>query len=238
MKVRQLFEATNWRDVPQVRVSNIYPGNPRYNDLLALTSKDEIEKVKRKSLLTNVKKRYKGASFVVVGKTNTDDVYFRICKSDIKESKVSEGAFVIKNQDGKEKRFKDTKSDEAKAWASSATPKKRSAEKYTQEWWKAKELRDHDALVPWSPITESDVYPQLEKFVKSNWGATQYDLSSMMGAPSQKLVDGVKCTTRYIRVMVIHFVDHHLGLESDTEESYRIEVSRDPRNPKKLNFSL
>lgn len=155
----------------------------------------------------------------------------------LQESQISEGVYVVKNKSGDEKRFKDANSDEAKAWKSSES-KSKNLEKYTQEWWKVKERRDYDAIVPWSPITESDVYPQLKKFVKDTWGATQYDLSSMMGATSEKLVDGVKCTTRYIRVMVMHEVDHDAGLENDVEESYRIQVWRDPKNPKKLNFSF
>lgn len=61
----------------------------------------------------------------------------------MKIQELFEGSFVVKNKDGKEKRFKDADSVEAKAFKVSST-KKASPEKYSKQWWIAQEEKAMD----------------------------------------------------------------------------------------------
>lgn len=80
MKINELFETKD------VRISNVREGDPLYNDLLKLTSAEELAKVVGNAITAGVAKRYKGASFIVVGfKDPSRKPYFRIDKADIKK---------------------------------------------------------------------------------------------------------------------------------------------------------
>ena len=82
----------------------------------------------------------------------------------MKLQQLLEGMWIVKNRDGKEKRFKDDNSPEARAWAASSSPvKKRKAAKYSDDWWH--DNLDHDGPPPWDKfvswnVTDSAAYKQ------------------------------------------------------------------------------
>lgn len=164
---------------------------------------------------------------------------FKEAPGAVQELQVNEGVFIVKNKDGKEKRFKDLNSAEAKAWKSSTTAKKikkPTAEKYSQEWWEDKEFDVE--VVPWTRIDMDEILSKtIEKTVKDLWGASSYDILGP-GKAQTKIVDGVNCASLVIRVMVLHSKDDDLGLDDDVEETYKITFTRNPKSPKKFTANI
>lgn len=142
------------------------------------------------------------------------------------ESALNEGAYVIKNKDGKEKRFKDSNSPEANAWASSSAPAKLA--KYSQEWWDASDME----VVPSTPISGKDDV-EINRIVKSEFTLTA-DWS--LGKKSIVKRQDVDCAAILVRVSYEITPEDNLGVENTTEESQAILVARDPKKPNKLEF--
>ena len=141
---------------------------------------------------------------------------------------LTEGVWVIKNKDGKEKRFKDDKSEAAIAWKNSSSPvKAKKPSKYSEEWW-----RDQDAgTLPWDKITDLD---GIDYIIKDHFGSIQTDID-MMG-PYRTEVNGVPVAGRKVRVMFRITPDDDMGVDEPTEDAQWIKVRRDVKNPEKLVF--
>ncbi len=136
----------------------------------------------------------------------------------------------IKITEGKEKRFKDADSPEAKAWERSESPKKTKATKYSQEWW-------HDQnvdLYPDSKITHDDD-GQVERLIKTEMHKMAPD-DWTFGNHYTKNVDGVTVAGRVVRVGWMFTRGDDLGLDHDTEHYENFGIIRDVKNPKKFVF--
>lgn len=142
---------------------------------------------------------------------------------------IHEGAFVVKNRDGKEKRFKDANSDEARAWQQSESPKK--AVKYNQEWWNNQDVDVH----PLTKITHDDD-GQVARILKDE--GPEADDWTFAGHYTKK-VDGVMVAGRIVRVGWIFTKDDDMGHAEgdDSVEHYQnFGIVRDVKNPKKFVF--
>lgn len=152
------------------------------------------------------------------------------------EELLHEGMWVIKNKDGKEKRFKDDKSSAALAWKDSSSPKrpsKKKAEKYTYDWW-----MDSDAdVLPWDKIEDVD---NLYKYIKGGTGVIREPDDWTFGGSYRDEVDGVPVAGRKIRLMYLITKDDDLGIDDNdgegVEHSETIGIVRDVKNPKKFVF--
>lgn len=145
--------------------------------------------------------------------------------------KLKEGLWVVKNKDGKEKRFKDANSAEARAWKQSESPKKApKAAKYSQEWWD-----DQDVDVyPDTKITHDDD-GQVERLVKTEMHKMAPDDWTFAGHYTKK-VDGVVVAGRIVRAGWMFARGDDLGLDHDTEHYENFGIVRDVKNPKKFIF--
>lgn len=153
-------------------------------------------------------------------------------------------AWVIKNQDGRERRFKDKDSADALAWKNSSSPKKEKVVAYTDEWWDTRVDRGFDGVTPDDRIDtydSSDEIGALFKQTAGNWDIN--DLHVIARIPVK--VDGTTCATATIRVSYEYDLKE-LGMPADDEsitmhgndgvglESTTITVRRDRQNPSKL----
>ena len=106
------------------------------------------------------------------------DLDGNVTETDLKESVIAEGTFVVKNLDGKEKRFKDENSNEAKEWAKSSSPKK-ATKKYSQDWWSDKidaASANAHMVTPWSGYMRFTDPEAIDKIVKAEFkSATNTD---------------------------------------------------------------
>ncbi len=145
------------------------------------------------------------------------------------------GMWIIKNKDGKERRFKDDESPEAIAWKNSSSPKKApKVALYSKEYWEAKEDAGAD-LLPWTKIRDDyAATDKIEQIVKDQFGDITYDWT--IGKMSEKLRDGVPCATADIRVMYEIKPEDDLGVDEPTSDAQGIIVGRNPKNPKKIDF--
>jgi hypothetical protein len=142
---------------------------------------------------------------------------------------LTEGVWVIKNKDGKEKRFKDDQSEAAIAWKNSSSPvKTKKPAKYSEEWWRAQDDAD---TYPWDKITDLG---GIDHIIKDRFGSIQTDMD-MMG-PYSKEVDGVPVAGRKVRVMFRITPEDDMGVDEPTEDAQWIKVRRDVKNPEKLVF--
>lgn len=152
----------------------------------------------------------------------------------MKISELLEAAWVIKNKDGKEKRFKDSNSPEAKAWAASSAKLK--TPMYSKEWWDKKVASSYDVIAPWESIHDGDIpSATIKAAVKDLYGSSAYDI---MGTKrlADTTVDGVRCARIALNVMVLHTAADDLGIENDAEEIYKITFTRRIDDPKKFNY--
>jgi hypothetical protein len=168
-------------------------------------------------------------------------------RNQVDEAVAGKGHWVIKNKDGVEKRFKDDESPAAKAWKDSAAKKRApavKAEKYSQEWWEAKEdkaERYGDVLTPWSRIElgvgGGDLSNDEVEAVGKDQGFGTIDDFHKLGTGETK-VDGVHCATIRIRVVAVYTKEDDLGIEGDepVSDSYNVMLRRDTQNPKKFVF--
>lgn len=145
---------------------------------------------------------------------------------------IHEGMFVVKNKDGKEKRFKDANSAEARAWKQSESPKKApKAAKYSQEWW-----HDQDVDVyPDDKITHDDS-GQIDKIVTKEMGGLKPEDWSF-GKHYSKEVNGVTVAGRVVRAGWMITKDDDLGTGDEPVEHYEnFGVVRDVKDPSKFVF--
>ena len=145
---------------------------------------------------------------------------------------IHEGVFVVKNKDGKEKRFKDANSAEARAWKQSESPKKApKAAKYSQEWW-----HDQDVDVyPDDKITHDDS-GQIDKIVTKEMGSPKPE-DWTFGRHYSKNVNGVTVAGRVVRAGWMITKDDDLGTGDEPVEHYEnFGVVRDVKDPSKFVF--
>lgn len=157
----------------------------------------------------------------------------------IKESTLDEGSkgwWVLKNKDGKEKRFKNDQSPEAIAWKNSSTPKKTTVKlaAYSQAYWEKKEMEGAERL-PWTKFRDDDLaYDEIEKIVKDHFGNIKYDWTFEQSG--EKVRDGVHCAAQVIRVMFEVGPEDDMGLDHHVQDAQNIIVARNPKNPRKIDF--
>jgi len=155
--------------------------------------------------------------------------------------KVSEGMFVVKNKDGKEKRFKDDNSAEAKAWKQSST--KKSSVKlaaYSQAYWEYKEQNATSSIVlPWDKIDPTEIGDQFDR-ISAEQGFGRMDDFTVLGQSFGE-VDGVKVRKVKVRMVFSFGKEDDLGLDVKNDERISdvqtITLRRDTINPKKLVFA-
>ena len=173
-----------------------------------------------------------------------DDAHYD-AHNQVDEAVAGKGMWVIKNKDGVEKRFKDDESPAAKAWKESSKPKRApavKAEKYSQEWWEAKEEKGgYDVLTPWTRIELGMGHGELStdelEAVGKDQGFGNVDDFHKLGTGETK-VDGVYCATIRVRVVAVYTKEDDLGIEGDepVSDSYNVMLRRDTKNPEKFVF--
>lgn len=139
---------------------------------------------------------------------------------------LTEGIFVVKNKDGKGKRFKDANSAEARAWRDSSSKK---TVKYSQEWW---DNQDVDVR-PDDKITMDDD-GQVQRILRSEIHRAPDDWT--FGKHYAKNVDGVNVAGRVVRAGWMITKDDDLGGKDDVEHYDNFGIVRDVKNPKKFVF--
>ena len=148
------------------------------------------------------------------------------------------GVWVLKNKDGKEKRFKDKNSKEAQEWMNSTTPKKPStARAYTDQYWEDKEWKanDHSFVTPWKKIGDSHSDSvEIERIVKDHFGKIKTDWTFEKAGETQ--VDGTSCATRVVRVMFEVTPEDDMGVDDTVQDAQTIIVVRDRQKPTKIKF--
>lgn len=144
-------------------------------------------------------------------------------------------AWVLKNKSGKEKRFKDDKSQAAKDWVASSSPEKaKKPEKFSTDWWKARD--DGYTVLPWTKISDIDIGESraYASFLKDDLSIKNADFT--LRGHTTKDSNGVRVAVA--NVTVIYHIDDdeakELGLDGPTEDSVQIKLERDPQSPKKL----
>lgn len=149
----------------------------------------------------------------------------------MKVFQLLEGMWVIKNKDGAEKRFKDKDSQAAKDWKESNS-KKKAADfpKYSTEWWEQSKA----SVVPWDPIrmgtSRGDLsHDMVKKAVRDTFGRVIFDFTDNTHKTGRTIVDGVRCATITVPVMVQHKMDGE-----EVEEMHKFTFIRDPKNPSKF----
>lgn len=150
---------------------------------------------------------------------------------------VLEGAFVVKNKDGVEKRFKNADSAAAKAWKETSKPKKEKLEKYSAEWWMDKHFDGE--LTPGTPIKldsgdESFTSDKFDAMAKDMGFGEIEDYTAQGGGLIS--VHGVPTATLKIRLLISYSPEDDLGLDEPTTDSQNILIRRDTKNPKKFVF--
>lgn len=159
---------------------------------------------------------------------------------------LSEGSYLIKNKDGKQKRFKDDKSKEALAWKETTSPKVTKPEQYSQAWWDAKHDKDFvainydsDKIYPWSKIDKNDIDDDLvQKLIKSSNTISHENVTDWhFGRQEEVTRNGVECAAISVNVSLLFTKDDDLGTDADVEEMDSIVIARNPKNPKKLELA-
>jgi len=158
----------------------------------------------------------------------------------MKVSELFEGMYVVKNKDGKEKRFKTAESPEAKAWKESSSPSKVQLTAYSQAWWEKKdETATSSLILPWDKIDSDDVSEQFDRIAKEH-GFGRIEDWYVQGRGEVK-VDDVHSATVKVRMVFSFGKEDDLGLDIKGDErvsdSQYVKLRRDTTNPKKLVFA-
>lgn len=158
-------------------------------------------------------------------------------------------AWVIKNKDGKEKRFKNADSPEALAWKNSSSPKKekKTLEKYSDAWWDEKNWTgDYTGVMPDKKITDLDLSAgKLAAALKDEMTSEINDYHVMSGG-TMKIGNTTVATAR-VRV-TYEFDMKDMGYDDETIansgnedgrglESVYVKVRRDPKKPENIVFA-
>lgn len=160
---------------------------------------------------------------------------------------ITEGAFVVKNKDGKEKRFKSAESPDALAWKNSSTAKKKAAEKYSDEWWDEKKKDfNYDGRFPDERISADELGGGvLADILKDETGHEINDFSIRV---RNTMKVGSTTVARAMLRVVYEFDMRDMGYDEKTIaqsgntdgkglESMYINVRRDVKNPSKIVFA-
>lgn len=161
----------------------------------------------------------------------------------MKISELFEGMFVVKNKDGKEKRFKDKTSPEAKEFALSSSPKKTTVKVpvYGQLYWQQKEAdANFEGLLPWSRIQSDEVSAQFASIAEQH-GLGRID-DFTLGSRGYVEAENIKQVASVVVRMSFSFgKEDDLGLDIEGDErvsdSQNIKLRRDTKFPKKLVFA-
>jgi hypothetical protein len=152
---------------------------------------------------------------------------------------LSEGMWVVKNKDGKERRFKDSNSPDARAWAASFSKKPEKMEKYSDAWWNDQHWYGKlTGPMPDSKIVagpEGIMSEDIEKMDEVGIDAVEDFTITRNG---RMMVGKTTCATADIRVLVSYDAKE-MGVEHDQErieESVYIRVRRNEEDPRKFVF--
>jgi hypothetical protein len=158
-------------------------------------------------------------------------------RNQVDEQIAGKGMWVIKNKDGKERRFKDDESPAAKAWKDSSSPKKpEKVPQYSDAYWERKEEQDPDIVLPWSPIRGDDAaYDQIDAIVKDEFNMKTVDWT-FSGKNGEQKRDGTSCAVQAVRVSYEVTPEDDLGVEHITSDSQTIYIARNPKKPSKIEF--
>ena len=151
-------------------------------------------------------------------------------------SAVNEGwKVIVRNKDGKEKRFPSGQenSPEALAWKNSSS--KKSLPAYSDAYWEKKKLESADPSfkTPWTPIDLSDD-DSIDKIVRDQFDMNNVEWAKMKKGETKR--DGTRCATRVIRVTYEIGLEDDMGVDDRVQETQHIIVARNPKNPKKIDF--
>lgn len=149
-----------------------------------------------------------------------------------------EGSYVVKNKDGKEKRFKDANSLPAREWKDSSSPKNAPKSAiYSDQYWDDKEYKadDYSFITPSKKIgdgpKDSD---EIDKIVKDHYGTIKTDWT--FGRAGETKTQGTSCATREVRVMFEVTPEDDMGVDETVQDAQTIVVVRDRQTPKKIKF--
>ena len=141
-----------------------------------------------------------------------------------------EGKWLIKNKDGKEKKFPNPNSDDAIAWQNSYTLP--SASKTRRDAERAARIADHSAACT-RTITSDDLIDIGDVLRDEFSNIGDVSISRNRGTTN---IDGVEVASAVLRVFVQYSSDDDLGLDHDVEDIVHVKVARDPKQPSKLVF--
>lgn len=157
----------------------------------------------------------------------------------VKEERTDEGVWVLKNQDGKEKRFTNKDSAAAKEWQASKSPVKKQIQNYSQEYWEKKEDEGKATVLPWSRITDDDILRATQEGVMNYAGFTNIDHWNT-GRRGEEVVDGVRRATINLMVSYSFGKEDDMGLDVEADErisdSQGIVLGRDVKQPTRITF--
>lgn len=190
-----------------------------------------------KKIPNDENKLYYSKGGLIVGKWDPLTSMGYIYKPSLKE-----GMFVVKNKDGKEKRFKDHNSAEAKAFKDSKAPSKVKLAAYSAAYWKSKDADPNfEGVVPWERIKEHEVSDQFDGIARQQ-GLGRVEDWTISGGRGYVEADGIKQVASVtIRMMFSFGKEDDLGLDIEGDErvsdSQYVKLRRDTKNPKKLVFA-
>lgn len=155
---------------------------------------------------------------------------------------LNEGRYVIKNQDGKEKRFKDHTSPEAVAWKASSSPKKSTVKLavYSDAYWAKKEddahdKDDYDFVTPWKPIkNDYAATDKINSVVEGQFNTDKIDWT--LGRASEIKREGTTCAAIVVRVMYEYGPEDDMGVDEPVQDAQNILIARNPKKPTQIDF--
>lgn len=158
------------------------------------------------------------------------------------DESLNEGMYVIKNKDGKEKRFKNHESPEAQAWKASSSPKKTTVKLavYSDAYWAKKEddahdKDDYDYVTPWKPIkNDYAATDKINAVVEDQFNTEKIDWTLGKGGEMKR--EGTTCATIVVRVMYEYGPEDDMGVDEPVQDAQNILVARNPKKPTQLDF--
>lgn len=239
------YQEMGWAEAEQA-MPNIAARYKRLNKISESLSKDLEDAVAMNwlswpasKIVAELKKQMKAGKWASLKGKSDDELEDLV--DDAKDSarnkfeSIQEGMYVVKNKDGVEKRFKDTDSDEAKAWKDSSS--KKSTPKvvaYTDKYWEVKEGRP-GVVMPWKSLKYDEAATDaIQRLVELQFGTRNVDWT--FGRASELTKEFTTCAAIEVRVTFEYGPDDDMGVDEPTSDSQTILVARNRENPKKIDF--
>lgn len=143
------YQDMGWAEPEQAEMNIVH----RYKALKSLKKEEKISEDEQSVDLRG--KTHKGCGGKFDETSQMDDMdgvlHCKKCEKKVDRyvspeslKKLSEGMFVVKNQDGVEKRFKDSNSPEANAWKSTSKKPSTKIVPYSDDYWQDKKDKSED----------------------------------------------------------------------------------------------